>query len=380
MFSLVRFKAIAQKEMLELNRNKLFFSMIILAPVVLFLLFVYGFPLDPKDIPIAFVDMDKSPLSRSLIDSFANTSEIFTVKRVVGNYSGIENSFLRGDIRAVLTIPENFQRDLQKASPATLQLLLDATNTNSASLIGNYASGIISDFRYKVLNDYFIKQGFSVSSAAAINLETSGWYNSSFRAENFLLPGIIALIIMFFPPIVGAISLAKEKETGSILNMYCSSVTRAEYLLGKMLPYVVISFIICLSFIAYIVIFCQVPLRGNFLVLIAASFFYVAAAIGTGLLVAVLVNTQIAAILLTSMFTLTPTFLYSGFMVPVSNVDEGSRFMSYAIPSTHYIDLLRKIMVKGVSFNLVQAEFLAIAVICLSLYLICIKLFKKRLG
>jgi ABC-type multidrug transport system permease subunit len=123
-----------------------------------------------------------------------------------------------------------------------------------------------------------------------------------------------------------------------------------------------------------------VPLRGNFLVLITASFFYVAAAIGTGLLVAVLVNTQIAAILLTSMFTLTPTFLYSGFMVPVSNVDEGSRFMSYAIPSTHYIDLLRKIMVKGVSFNLVQAEFLAIAVICLSLYLICIKLFKKRLG
>ena len=170
MFSLVRFKAIAQKEMLELNRNKLFFSMIILAPVVLFLLFVYWFPLDPKDIPIAFVDMDKSPLSRSLIDSFANTSEIFTVKKVVGNYSGIQDSFMLGHIRAVLIIPENFQQDLKRSKPSTLQLLLDATNTNSASLIGNYASGIIANFRYRVLDDYFVKQGFSVSSAAAINL------------------------------------------------------------------------------------------------------------------------------------------------------------------------------------------------------------------
>jgi len=373
-------RAVAEKEFLELRRNQLFFCMTILASVILYFLFVYGYPLDPKHIPIAVVDMDKSVLSRSLIDDFANTSEIFRVEKVAGNYKEVMNGFNLGNIRMILVIPENFSRDLKKSRPVNLQLFIDATTTNSASLINNYASSIIGSFRAELLSDYFIKNGLGPKAADAVDLKVSGWYNSSFRSEDFLLPGIIAIVMMFFPPLVAAISLAKEKETGSILNMYCSSVTRAEYLFGKMLPYVVISFLICLLCVALAVKLSAVPMRGSLILLITSSFLFVSACIALGLLIAVLVNTQIAAILITSMATLTPTFLYSGFVVPVSNIGEGSQFMSYLIPATFYIDLARKVMVKGVGFHRVHGDFLALIAFCAGLYFLSVKLFKKRLG
>lgn len=380
MFSIVRFKAVAEKEFLELKRNKLFFIMTILAPIVLFILFAYGFPLDPKDIPVGIVDMDKTQLSRSLIDAFSNTSQIFKIKKVVSEYRQIKDKFLLGQVRMVLVIPHDFQKSIKKNNPVSLQLLLDASSTNSANLIGNYAGSIIESFKANILEEYFLKHEISPASITAIELEVSGWYNSSFRSEDFIFPGIIALIMMFFPPLVSAISLAKEKETGSILNMYCSSISRSEYLLGKMLPYIIISFINCLLFIAFSVLVAHVPLRGSLILIIFNSLFYVATSIGLGLLVAVFVNSQIAAILITSMLTLTPTFLYSGFMVPVSNIEESSRFLSYLTPATYYIDLLRKVMVKGVSFDCVKFNTLVLMLLCFLVYFVCIKSFKKRVG
>ncbi|NQT23012.1 MAG: ABC transporter permease, partial [Candidatus Omnitrophica bacterium] len=200
------------------------------------------------------------------------------------------------------------------------------------------------------------------------------------RSEDFIVPGIVAIVMMFFPPLVATISLAKEKETGSILNMFCSSVTKSEYLLGKMVPYVIISYANALIFIALSIFLFKVPMRGSLFLLVSSSAFFVASAVALGLLVAVLVNTQIAAILITSILTLTPSFLYSGFMVPVSNVGKEGKYMAYMFPATYYIDLTRKIMVKGAQFVNLKFDIVIIIAFCLGLYFLSITLFKKRLG
>jgi len=380
-FSRRRFSAIAQKEFLELKRNKLFFLMTMLAPTILFLLFAYGFPLDAKNITMGVVDFDKTKASRSLIDDFESATKLFRIKKVADNYPTVENDMALGKLRCILVIPSDFSRKLKKRTPVTLQLIIDGIYPNNANLIGGYSDAVIASFRIKILHKYMLKNyGTSGNAGMPIDLTVSTWYNSSFRSEDFIVPGIIAIVLMFFPPLVSTISLAKEKETGSILNMYCSCITKTEYLLGKMTPYMIMTYINFLVFLALTVFLFKVPLRGSLPVLLTFSVFYVATVIAVGLLIAVIVNTQVAAILITSIGTLTPAFLYSGFMVPISNIGRDAKFMSYMMPCTYYIDLTRKIMVKGASFVHLKWDAVALVIFAVGLYVICIALFKKRLG
>lgn len=380
MFSFQRFKAVAQKEFLELRRNKLFFLMTVLAPVILFFLFAYGFPLDTKNIPLGVIDLDKSVLSRSLLDTF-EVSSVFSIKQNSNDYAFLDREMSLGRIRAIVVIPPDFSRNIMKSVPTTVQILVDGSYTNRANLISGYAEATIAHFRVTILEQFFLKLfGSSGTAAMPVDLNVSVWYNPSFRSEDFVIPGIIAIIMMFFPPLVSAISLAREKETGSILNMYCSCVTKAEYLLGKMFPYVVISYINLLIFVMLTVFLFDVPMRGNVPLFLFAGACYVATVIAMGLLVAVFVNTQIAAILITAVATLTPSFLYSGFMVPVSSIGKDARFICYSLPATHFIDITRKIMVKGVSFFYVKTSVFVLIAFCVGLYAISITAFKKRLG
>lgn len=381
MFSIRRFIAVAKKETLELKRNRLFFLMTILAPIILYFLFAFGFSLEAKNIPLGIVDLDKTQLSRSLIDSFRGATDLFNIKKVTGNISALDMDLELNRIRAIVVIPSKFSKNLRMANPVTLQVIVDGVLPTYANIVGSYLESTVVSFQDRMLEEFFLKNYPEFGRGeAAIDLKVSAWYNSAFRSEDFIVPGIAAIVMMFFPPLVAAISLAKEKETGSILNMFCSSITKSEYLLGKMTPYVIISYANALLFIALSIFIFKVPMRGNLFLLVAVSAFFVASAVAIGLLVAVLVNTQVGAILITSILTLTTSFLYSGFMIPVSNLGREGKYMAYMFPATYYIDITRKIMVKGAQFIHLRFDIIVIIAFCFGLYFLCIALFKKRLG
>lgn len=381
MFSVRRYIAVAKKEYLELKRNILFFLMTILAPLILFFLFAFAFSLEARNIPIAFADHDKSELSRRLIDKFVSAGGIFDVRASKSDYASLEKDLGLDRLRAVIFIPADFSEKIKKGIAVRLDVMIDGTNPTYANLVSAYAQAVLSAYQAETLSEYFTKRlGLAGAAYTPIDLSVSAWYNSSFRSEDFVIPGVVAIIIMFFPPIVAALSLAREKETGSILNMYCSSVTKLEYLLGKMTPYVIISYVNCLLFIVFALFIFNVPMRGNPFYLVIASFFYSSSAIAFGLLVAVLVSTQVAAIIISSIITLTPSFMYSGFMVPVSNLGSNALFYTYSSPATYYIDLIRKIMVKGASLRNISYDMFMIIVISAVIYLVSIGLFKKRVG
>jgi len=381
MFSVRRYIAVAKKEYLELKRNKIFFLMTILAPIVLYFLFAFAFSLEARNIPIGFADIDKSALSRQLIDKFAAATNLFRVKMVTADYKHLEKNLALDRLRVIVFIPNDFSKNIKKGMPTKLQVMIDGANPVYANIVGSYVGAVLSAYQSDILADYFLRRQEGGSGCLVpIDLSVSAWYNSAFRSEDFVIPGVVAIIIMFFPPIVGSISLAREKETGSILNMYCSSITKVEYLLGKMTPYVIISYINCLLFIVFTIVFFQVPMRGNIFYLAGASLFYVSASIALGLLVAVLVSTQVAAIIITTIITLTPSFMYSGFLVPLSNLGDNALIYSRTSPATYYIDLIRKVMVKGATFVNIRDDIMILVFICIVLYVGCIKLFKKRLG
>lgn len=380
MFSIRRMLAVTKKEFQELIRNWLTFLLCIIAPVILYFLFAYGMPLDVKNIPIAILDEDKTAESRRLIDTF-KCNNIFNIKKYLSNFNEIEKIIRTGNIRACVVIPPKFSKNIHRGRPQNIQAIVDATYSNRASIIGGYIDSALAAFNEEVLNNFFTKKfGASNNSGPPISLYVSPWFNPTLRSEDFIVPGVIAIILIFLPPIITAIAISKEKETGSIINMFCSQVTGVEYLLGKVIPYIVITYFNFILFVVFTITIFNVPLRGNFLLLLITSFFYVITVMGTGLLIAVLVRTQIAAILIVAVATMLPSFMYSGFMLPVICMEKNAQSVAYMLAPTYYISFLRKLMIKGVGINYLFIDIIAIIIIGLIFYVLSIALFKKKLG
>jgi ABC-type multidrug transport system permease subunit len=338
--------------------------------------------LDVRNIPMAILDEDRSSESRRLIDAFAS-SNMFQIKKMLSRYDDLEDIIRRGEIRLCVVIPPRFGQDIKRGMPTKLQALVDATYTNRAEMSAGYLEGTIAEFGGAVLNICFLKYfGPSYGTGTGgmpISIYTSPWFNSTFRGEDFAVPGVIAIILIFLPPTIVAISLSKEKETGSILNMFCSPIKKAEYIIGKAIPYIVITYFNFILFLLFTVFIFQVPMRGSLLLLLGVSLIYVITVIGLGIFVAVLVKSQIAAILITAVVNLIPSFMYSGFMIPVVCMDPSAKETAYSIAPTYYISFIRKLMLKGVGMEYLSREVLALALMAFGYFFLSIVLFKKRL-
>jgi len=380
MFSWRRFLAVAKKEFLEIKRNLLLFMVLLMGPIMLFLLHAYGLTLDVKNLNMGVLDLDKSALSRNLQDTFQN-SKMFQIKKNARDITDLETGLRLAELRAGVVIPENFSEELKRNSQVAIQAILDGSYTNNALVSLGYIDAAVSYFNLNLLENYFKRYNGTTSAVPLpIDVNATVWYNPTFKSDYFMIPGLLGLTILFFPAVMAALSLTKEKETRSILNFYCSSVTKSEYLLGKMFPYVIIAFLQCLFCSAYAFLLMEVPMRGSLLAFLAASFLFSAVAVGIGLCIGLFVTSQAAAILITTISTMTFTFTYSGIITPVMCLSEDNRVISNLLPVTHFIDITRNIMIKGSGFLQVQNGLMALLVSCFVLYGAAILIFRKRLG
>ncbi len=213
-----------------------------------------------------------------------------------------------------------------------------------------------------------------------MELKLAPWFNPNLQSSYFIVPGTIALLLVFLPPMICAIAISGEMESGAIIDMYSSPVSRTEYLLGKMLPYAVISFVDFLVFLFITMAVFHVPLRGDPLLLAAGTLAYIMASLGIGVLVAVLTKRQISAVLVTSIVTIMPVFMYSGYLTPLNCLPQSVKSNAYTLASTYYIDFVRKLMVKGTGFQYQAVNVAAIIVIGTIIFGLSILCFKKRLG
>ncbi|MBI4862758.1 MAG: ABC transporter permease [Candidatus Riflebacteria bacterium] len=381
MFAPYRVAAVVQKEAQELIRNWMSFLLAIIAPLILYFLFAFGMPLEVKNIPMAVLDEDRSPDSRRLIESFA-CAKVFQIKQTIDRFDEIDAIIRRGDIRLCVVIPPRFGENLQKGIPQKIVGYVDGTFPLQAQMSSGYLEGTVARFSDRVLGQFFLKNlgpSYGAGTGLPVSTFVSPWFNPTFRSEDFIVPGVIAIILIFLPPTVAALSLAREKETGSILNMFCSPITKTEYILGKAIPYIAITYFNFLVFFALTILVFKVPMRGSWPLLLSVSFLYVVVVIGLGLFVAVLVKTQIAAILITCVVNMIPSFMFSGFMLPVLCMDESGKQTAYALSPTHYISFIRKLMLKGVGLEYLWQEIATLFGMALFFYVTSIVLFKKRL-
>jgi ABC-2 type transport system permease protein len=328
----LRIGAVVAKEGRELARDPITIGVSLLIPLVMLFLFGYAISLDVENVHFGVWDRDQTPASRSLIDGFAQ-SGYFRLTRSFRTGDEVEAALQTGSVKLALVIPERFHAALARGDGAPVQLLLDGTFSATAQIIASYATAIV--------------HRFGQPPVERVGVEIRAWYNPDMRSVNYVIPGLFGVILMAFPPLLTALAIVREKESGSIQHIFASPLTPAEYIVGKLIPYGLIAFVQILMVIVVGFLWFDVPFRGNLGVLLGAGLIYVFCTVALGLLVSTITRSQVVAMLLTLILTLMPSFLFSGFLFPIFTMPYFLQLYTYVFPSRYFVELSRAVVMKG---------------------------------
>jgi ABC-2 type transport system permease protein len=323
----------ARKESLEIVRDPITVWISLFMPLVMLFLFGYAMSFDVENAPLMIVDHDRSVASRALSDQFLNTT-YFRFAGAPEDERDAEHALMRGRARAILSIPPGFQRRIERREAAPVEFLVDGTYASTAAIVSAYGRAIIYSFP-------------SGSLQLRVQPEVRIWYNPELRSRNFIVPGLFAVILMAFPPLLAALAIAREKELGTIAQIYASPLTRMEFVVGKLLPYAAIASMQLAIVLAAGFLWFKVPMNGSLPLLVALGLVYVICTVAIGLLVSSLLKTQVAAMLMTLLVTLMPSFLFSGFIYPVFTMPPSFQIYSKSLPPYYFIDISRGIVMRG---------------------------------
>lgn len=373
-----RILAIVRKETREVLRDPIYLALAIAVPIAIMSLLGLGFVLDVKNLPVAFYDQDRSPLSREYIYSFTN-SEYFRLVAMAADSAQVEQMLQSGKARAVVVIPSDFSRRLRGGHSVPVQVLVDGSFASRALVVSGYVAAIDAQFNTQLLSDYLARNGMVTANVAPISVEGRVWYNPSLETKNSIVPGFLVIMLMFYPSLLASLVVVREKERGTIFNFYCSPVSRWEVIVGKAVPYVGLAFVDYFLLFALSLFAFKVDFTGNVLVLTGAAFLYITCCIGLGLVISVFCRTQIAAMLIAFVSLMTPSMLFSGMITPIASMDPSAQMISRLIPASYFMGMARGIFLKGLGFAFYAADFAALAMFSLTVYAIAIMSFRKRL-
>lgn len=380
--NLRRIAAVSQKEWKETVRDRLFLLMAFLLPMLWMVVFGYGLVLDVEHVPFAVLDRDQSSSSRDYLYRFID-SRYFDYRGSVSDEREIDRLLGDTSIRMAIVVPERFEERLLAGRSVTIQTLLDGTFPLHADTTKGYVIAVNNSFAQELITDFLTRTRGLVPAEARrltepVSLETRYLYNEEVRSTWSMVPALIMFTLMVASPLLTALGVVREKETGSIYNIYSSTVSKAEFLIGKLAPYFAISTInVGVLWMIAVWLF-RVPFKGNIAVFFAASMLFVLCSVGIGLVISLLVRTQMAALLITIVIAMVPTLLFSGLLVPVSSLSPGAQVQAHLFPMMYYTDVVRGSFLKGLGWKSMWMDLFALAGFAVVLQLVAYGLFTKR--
>ena len=342
-FSVQRLYSYAWRESLELARDPIRATMALVGSIILLFVMGYGITMDVDDLTFAVLDRDQTGLSENYTMSIAG-SRYFVEKPALQSYEEIDQRMRSGDISLAIEIPPNFARDISRGESVKIGAWIDGAMPQRAETVQGYVQGIHSHW---LMQQALEQSGYKMSSL--VNVETRFRYNPDIKSLPAMAPALFPLLILLIPAMLTALSVVREKELGSIVNLYVTPVTRSEFLIGKQVPYVVLAmlnyFLMCLI----IVLVFDVPIKGSFLTL--ASLLFIIFSTGTGLLASSLTKSQIASMFLVMIGTLIPVMQFAGIINPVSSLEGFGRWFGDIYPATHMVNISRGVFNKALGFE-----------------------------
>lgn len=331
------------KEFKQISRDPLMLMVVVMLPIVMLLLYGFAINLDVKHVRMAVYDLDHTPQSRDLIGAFSR-SGYFDLVEYLQSDREMAQSLDDSRSRMVLVIPATYSDDLARGRKTPVQLLVDGSDSTTANTAISYASLIVQQQSAKIaLSAVPATRG----ALQPIDHRIRYWYNPELRSANFIVPGLIAVILMTLSALLTSNTVVRERERGTIESLIVSPVKPLEIMLGKLIPYVLIAFAdVVLVMIVSSLVF-HVPLVGNPALVLLLSGVFLTAALGIGLLISTVSPNQQTAIMTAMLATQLPSVLLSGFMFPISSMPKAIQYITLAIPASHFIRILRAIFLKG---------------------------------
>lgn len=377
-----RIFAVVDKECREIVRDWLTLTMAFVLPSALLLLIGFGMTFDVENIPVAVVDRDRSAASRDYASRFTG-SRYFDYKGHLSDERDATALLTDGKLRAVIIIPEQFERMLLSGRPAAVQILLDGAFPDRTRLTKGYINAINAAASEDSVARYLAQvRGQSIEDAkrsmAPFTLEVRYLYNQAVKSDWSIPPKLIMFILFFVPAFMTSLRVVREKEIGTIYNVYASPLTRLEFLVGKLLPYVVIAFVnLVLLWLLVLWVF-EVPFKGSFALLLAAGGLYVIGTTALGMLVSVFVRTQMAAMVISLFISFVPALQYAGLEVPVASMGPDAQVVAHVVAAMHFTNIISGSFLKGVGLEVLWLDLVALAAYAASLVTLCYLLFRKR--
>ncbi len=345
--------AVARKEFRQIWRDTRTLMMLLFVPAFVLLLYGYALNFDIRHVRLAVDDRDHTAESRSLISAFVNSGYFDLVADA--DAESTKRLMDTNEVRAVLVIPAGLGRAVLTSQPVAVQVLLNGDNANTATTVMGYALTVIRSESARYRPD-------AAAVAPLLSVEPRVWYNPSLRSTLFLVPGLIAYITMITAVVSTALSIVREKERGTMEQVRMAPLDAASFVVGKTIPYFVVSLASALAIIVVAMVLFGMPMRGSWVLLLLALSLFLVGALGLGLLVSSVADTQQVAFQLALLASFLPTFMLSGFIFPISSMPPFLQIVTYVIPARYFLIALRGIMLKGVGLNAFWMELVALAV------------------
>ena len=362
-----RIWVILRKEIIQAVREPRMRVLLFLPPIIQTVVFGFAVSLDVDHARIAWMDMDRTPASRDLRGRFEGSGR-FDVVSMPRTEDEVQRALDRGEAQAVVRVLPGFERDLKRGRPTEVQVLVDGTNSNTASLVASYAGGVIAEFSADSVAGQQNTRLLARNAAGAVDLRTPQvtarsrvWFNPDLHSRNYFVPGVLANIIMMVTLMLTALAIVREKEIGTMEQLMVTPVRPIELMLGKTLPFAIVGLLDVALVSAVALLVFHIPFRGSPVLLFVCALLFLMTSLGAGLFLSTISRTQQQA-MMSSFFFSMPAFMLSGFAFPIRNMPAAVQYLSYLNPLRYFIEIVRGLFLKGVGVPVLWPQMACLAV------------------
>ena len=352
-------RPIVLKELRQIRRDPTSLGMLLVLPAAMILLVGYALNFDVKQIPLVIWDQDRTPESRAFSEKF-RTSEYFSHRFDAISYDEIERLILQNRARVALVIPAAFGREILSGATTRVQILVDGSDANTGGQAVGYASRITMDYSSRLVTEALARTGGG--EYVPIDFQPRIWYNPDLISSKFLVPGLIGLILVLTAVVSTALTVVREKEMGTMEQIMVSPLRPVQVLLGKTIPYLGISLVAATAILVLGYLLFDIEIKGSIIVLYAGIVAIILGALGQGLLISTLTDSQQAAFMVAILSSLLPSFLLSGFVFPITSMPVVLQVLSNVAVTKFFLVVVRGVMLKGVGFDVVWPQFVYMAI------------------
>ncbi len=367
------------KEFMQFRRDKKMFMVVLIAPVLQLIFFGYAVTLDVKNIQTVVLDNDRSQESRDLIEKFEKTG-YFTVDYYVTDYDELTRLIDKGDALMGLVIPAKFSKNLGANRTAQLQTIFDGSDGNKTAIAAGYVMGIISSYSQKIILESFERKGMKTPLMGSIQPEVRVWYNPELTTRNYMLPGIVGLLIMLVTTMLTSLAVVKEREIGTLEQLIVTPIKPYQMILGKIIPFSILGFISVTIVITVMRFWFLISIKGSVFFLFFSAFLFMLSALGLGLFISTISKTQMQAMITAAFTVIMPMMFLSGFTFPIENMPQVIQYFTYLVPLRYFIVIIRGIILKGIGIQELWGETLLLFLFGILILTLSSLRFKKNLG